>query len=397
MSSKCSPLKLTVALVAGLSVMTLARAKDPDVDWDALAAKLVSQNAGVREGDVVTISGSVRDLELLEDLAVHVRKLGAHPRVTVSSERVERRLYADVPVKYDSQEPTLDLKLAELIDVQFLVETNETLDPLQGVPPERIAARAKASQPVAAAFRKRNVRQVFLGNEMYPIEGRAAQFGLSPEEFTRSFWNAVNTDYAKLQSTGATVKAALADAREVKVTHPNGTDLTVDVQGRRVLVSDGVISDEDVKQGGAAVAVWLPAGEVYVAPVPGTAQGKFVVDRLPYRGKEILGLELVFDSGKLTSMTAKSGLEGLKADYDAAAPGKEQFAIVDIGINADLRGPQGPLVLNYVPAGMVTIGIGDNAWAGGENSLGYFVSFHLAGATLKAGDKTLVENGALKL
>ncbi len=46
----------------------------------------------------------------------------------------------------------------------------------------------------------------------------------------------------------------------------------VRIEGHPVLVSDGVISAEEAKRGGGANQVWLPAGELYLAPVPEKAQ-----------------------------------------------------------------------------------------------------------------------------
>ena len=62
----------------------------------------------------------------------------------------------------------------------------------------------------------------------------------------------MNADYTRLQATGRKVKEALADAKEIRVTNANGTDVKAGIQKRTVMVSDGVISDEKRKEGGAA-------------------------------------------------------------------------------------------------------------------------------------------------
>jgi leucyl aminopeptidase (aminopeptidase T) len=141
--------------------------------------------------------------------------------------------------------------------------------------------------------------------------------------------------------------------------------------------------------------VYLPAGEVFVTPVPGTAEGTVVVDRDFYQGKLIEGITLTFKGGKLISMTAKSGLEPLKALYDAAGTGKEEFSTIDIGINPDVKTKPGSTLLTWMPSGMLTIGIGNNIWAGGENKNPYGYNFFMPGSTVKVDGKILVENGVL--
>ncbi|HWW76306.1 MAG TPA: aminopeptidase, partial [Pyrinomonadaceae bacterium] len=182
------------------------------------------------------------------------------------------------------------------------------------------------------------------------------------------------------------------------ITDANGTDLKVKVQGRTYGVSDGIISAEDVKKGPSGLNVYLPAGEVYTTPVPGTAEGKVVLKKEYFNGQEINDLTLTFAAGKLTSIAGSGpGFEKMKASYDAAGEGKDLFAVVDFGINPNVKLPQGSQIATWVPAGTVTVGVGNNVWAGGDNKTpyGYFVS--LPGTTVTLDGKPVVEAGQLKL
>jgi len=77
--------------------------------------------------------------------------------------------------------------------------------------------------------------------------------------------------------------------------------------------------------------------------------------------------------------------------------GKEDFALIDIGINPDIRILPDSKMTSWIPAGMVTVGIGNNTWAGGENNISYGLFGHIAGTTVKADGKTLVAEGKLGL
>jgi leucyl aminopeptidase (aminopeptidase T) len=365
-------------------------------DYEALAQKLVNQCANIHEGEFVLITGGVRDLELLENIAVNVRKLGAFPLLTIGSDRMTRRMYTEVPVKYDSQIPELSLKILSFVAAVISVDYTESLGLLADIPPERFITMSKAAEPANELYRNRNVKGVNLGNGLYPTVVQAKQFGLTLKELSDIFWNGVNTDYTKLQATVKAVKAILSGGKEIQITNANGTDIKMRIENRQVFESDGSISDDDLKKGYAASQVYLPAGEVYFAPVPGTAEGKVFVDRLFYQDKEIIGLTLIFQKGKLISMTAKSGIEPFKAIYDAAEAGKEEFAFIDLGINPDVRIKPNSKLVAWMPAGMITVGIGNNIWVGGENKNPFGSSFFLPGSTLKVDGKLLIENGILK-
>ena len=106
--------------------------KAPATDLEALSNRLVTQVAGMKEGDIVFISGGVRDFELLENLATDARRVGAHPLLTVSSDRIAKKYFEKVPEKYDSQSPELDLN-ATIATVAISVDANETEGQLAGV------------------------------------------------------------------------------------------------------------------------------------------------------------------------------------------------------------------------------------------------------------------------
>ena len=372
--------------------------KAPATDYEQLAERLVNQSAAVKEGELVFISGGSQDQELLENIAVHVRKAGAFPTVALSSDRMTKRLFFDVPQKFDTQADALGLKLADSFNVLIGLDSNLEEGVFADADPKRQAARAKAGQPVQEALLKRKVRQIAVGNGLYPTDWRARQFGMTTEQLTKTFWDGVNVDYSSLAARARDVRGILAGGNEIHITDSNGTDLRVRVKGQPVHASDGVISPEESAQGGAGSSVYLPAGEVYTTPVAGTAEGKFVRPREYFQGKEIQNLTLTFASGKLTAMTGSGpGFGPMKALYDAAGEGKDLFAAIDLGINPNITLPAASTVGTWVPAGTITIGIGNNVWAGGSNKTpyGYFVS--LPGTTVTLDGKAIIENGQLKI
>jgi len=384
---------------ASASAPASESAKAAPTDLEQLAQRLVTQSAAVKEGELVYITGRAQDAELLENIAVNVRKLGAFPIIEYGSDRLSKRLFFDVPERYDAQANKIGAELAKIVDVSINLANNTTQNLFEGADPKRTAARGKANEPVEQAFLKNNIRFVEVGNDLYPTPWRAERYSMAEDALASTFWNGVNLDYSELQARGAQVKAALAAGNEVHITNPNGTDLKVRVQGRPVLVSDGIISAEDIKQGGAAVSVYLPAGEVYTTPVPGTAEGKVVHTRTYFRGKQVDNLTLTFAGGKATAMTGSGpGYADLKAEYDAVDDArKDLFGFVDLGINPKVTLPANSTVGTWVPAGTVTVGTGVNTWAGGDNSVPYGLTMFLPGSTVMLDGKAIVEKGVLKL
>jgi aminopeptidase len=368
-------------------------------DLEKLADRVVTQSAGVKEGEVVLITGQLADGELLENLAVNVRKAGAFPVVLYDTDRLDKRMFFDVPAKYDTQPDKAVLGLMGMADAVINLADNTTEDLFEGADPVRTAARAKAGEAINQAMLKRGVRTIELGNNLYPTSWRAERYGMSEDDLSKLFWNGVNVDYSDVQKRGDTVKAVLAAGDEVHVTNPNGTDLKLRIKGRPVLVSDGILSDAERKAGGVAASVYLPAGEVYTTPVAGSAEGKIVQTRGYFRGKPIDNLTLTVSGGKVTTMTGTgAGWADYKAMYDAVADArKDVFGFIDLGINPNVKLPAKSSIGTWVPAGAVTLGAGNNSWAGGDNTVPWTGTLFLPGSTVTLDGKTIVEAGALKL
>ncbi|MGE0867519.1 MAG: aminopeptidase [Kofleriaceae bacterium] len=393
-----------LGLVAMVSVLLVspAHGKRPPpppppapIDLAALADKLVGVSANVKQGEIVMIEGPVEQAPLIEQLAISVRKRGAHPLTSLMlSEVGHKKLYEAVPAKFDAQVPGAQLALAKVIDVKIVIDPG--LDPAVAaiLPASRRATVEKAWRQVIDANEKHHVRVIEIGNDLTPTAWRARMFGISDGELFKLFWDGVSADHAAIEAKAAVMKAALGRGAELRITHPNGTDLTVKIRGRKALASDGVISDADIKARGASVRVWLPAGEVYITPVPGTAEGTIVDDRALIEGTEVTGLRASVKAGKITTIAADAGWDTAKARYDAAGPRTSEIGVIDFGINPAVRA-RGKLE-SWVAAGTVTITAGGNTWAGGNNKEPFVLDFKLTGATVTLDGKPLVDAGVLK-
>ena len=139
-------------VLISLALLGTAAAAQPSRaprDWESLAEKLVGQCANVQENEMVVVRGFKRDMELLENIVLEVRKRGAHPLLTVESEALTRRLLEEVPTKFDSQTPGFPLKLNEIADVHIFVG-DEPEQLTKGLDPARLAAILIPVQPNAS-------------------------------------------------------------------------------------------------------------------------------------------------------------------------------------------------------------------------------------------------------
>jgi leucyl aminopeptidase (aminopeptidase T) len=93
----------------------------------------------------------------------------------------------------------------------------------------------------------------------------------SPSTSLESFARTVPIDYAVLRRRSAAVKSVLDEAVAVRVTAPGGTDVTIGLAGRIAKSDDGDFA-------GPGAGGNLPAGETFISPANGTAEGVIAFD-----------------------------------------------------------------------------------------------------------------------
>jgi leucyl aminopeptidase (aminopeptidase T) len=363
----------------------------------AVGAQLVSRNLGVKAGDAVMVAGPADQIAMLEDIAVQVRKVGAWPYIMVSSDRLDRLQYDSVPPERDADPPTNEVAVARTFPLAIILQGANNPDNLRHVAPERLAARNNARAAIDAQISRIPRKILFVGNNLFPTEHNARLHGLSKSELEQIFWDGVAVNPETMKSTGEAVRTAMRTGGQVRITSPQGTDVTFTLVRTEPYFSDGSVTDADARMGPAGLFEWLPAGEVFVRIAPGSANGTVVADRLIIEGQVIENARFELANGRLTNMTAASGLERLQAFYAAAQGPKDALTVFDIGVNTNMRVEPSSTIRTFMLPGMVTVYFGNDTWAGGTNTASFGMPIFIANSRVLIDDKPIVENGRLVL
>lgn len=370
-----------------------ARADAPAVDLNVVA-KGVVQVAQVKENEIVVLTSDPANFTFLEDLAVAVRARGAFPLIWVTSDRLNQRLYSEVPAKYDSQAPLLQISLYKMADAWIQVDFggDQNYDFFAAADQNRLAVQAKAGAPAVQLFLSSHRRFVDVGNGIFPSPPNAALFGVSQTALADAFWTAMNGDEAKIQANAESLQGAIAAASTMRVTNPNGTDISFGVKNSRLIASAGSIREDCT---GVHCYTALPAGDLYVMPVAGTATGKIVFDNTFWGKDDLKGFTATFSAGRLVSMTSSSDMTKINAAYAAGGDGRDQFSLIDLGLNDSARDIPGSLMLASFASGSVTLGFGSDAGFGGTNTSAFSFSGVQPGCTVTLDGKTIIANGSI--
>lgn len=196
----------------------------------------------------------------------------------------------------------------------------------------------------------------------------------------------MSADFSKIERNIKRVYRKIKGRKKVKITTESGTDLVMSLKGRDWITEDTGICH---KKGEFTN---LPAGELFIAPVEGTAEGKLVIDG---SFLELLSepVKVTVKDGHATRIIgAKNAVKLLnKGGRDGRNIGK-----LGIGMN-----PNAKIIGNVLEDGKVLgtihIGFGDNFTFGGRVRCGVRADGVIKKPTLLLDDKVIIKNGELKV
>ena len=140
----------------------------------------------------------------------------------------------------------------------------------------------------------------------------------------------MNVDYGKMLATAGDLMAGFADASEVRITTPAGTDLRLNLAGRHFT--------HDLKAT-VEVGANLPCGEIYCAPLETGADGLLIVDGcFGCNGMVPTPIAITVNAGQAVDVTGDNdeivGIINRLMDTDS---GSRTIAELGIGLNPGAR------------------------------------------------------------
>ena len=231
-------------------------------------------------------------------------------------------------------------------------------------PPAPVAA-AMAGSDVVLAPTTKSLSHTTARADATGSGARAATLpGITEEVFVTG----LDADYDRIAAACEDVLAQVASAEEIRVTSPQGTDITL-VPGDREWIPDTGIVHESGEFSN------LPAGEVFVSPE--TADGRVVVDGTmrPHGLLEDSQVAFTVENGFVTDIEDEQ--VSAAVEDAAATAGEDVYNLAELGIgtNVAVTDLVGSVLLDEKAGGTVHLAIGDNHAIGGDIA----VPIHLDG------------------
>jgi aminopeptidase len=361
------------------------------VDYEAMAEKMVKA-LGIREGEVVSVTGGLHTIDFLEILVLKLKCAGAYVIMETGSDSLTRRTALEVPMEFLQRPSPAGINKMEIIDCMISIGSSDDPLLLSDRPLERGQAMGRAGMPAMHIYnekkRARKLRTLGMG---FPTPRRAEHFNLSFEEYHDLFWRAVQIDLTAMREKQKSIAQILERNREIRILSEKGTDMSLSLEGRTILLDSGMFTTEDFDSGNMTTN-W-PCGEVWVAPVEHSGEGVVVFDTVFHQGRKITDLKLVFRNGKAVEHSAGENGELFAAMMSEAEGDRDMLGEFAIGTNPEVTCVTGDTLLDEKIVGTVHLALGSNRYFGGNNVSTLHKDMVILGPTLYAGGETVITEG----
>jgi len=176
----------------------------------------------------------------------------------------------------------------------------------------------------------------------------------------------MNVDWKELSKKTRGIARVVNMAEHIEIKTPNGTHVSFSKKGRKVLSDTGILSRKSSFGN-------LPAGEVYLAPVEGTAQGKLILEWAPTRQLRS-PVTLIIKNGYVVNISGADEYVGYLRTKLSEKKENGNIAELGIGTNDAAKRPDNILESEKI-LGTIHIALGDNSSMGGNTKTPFHQDF----------------------
>lgn len=315
----------------------------------ALAKVFVEHSLKVKKGDRVVICTSDLDsMDLMRECMKLVLQKGAFVYLDTMGWNwlLDRSSKGDLVKTFYEYANTQQLKTIPEIYKNIVdwgnkfirITTFDNYSNLVGVDPKKKAIRTRAREEWFHAMINKEWVLTY-----YPTEAMAQLSGMTMTELVTFYFNSVLVDYKAIEKRGEKVRKIMDEGSEVRIVGEK-TDIKMSIKGR---FADNCAGDRNI-----------PDGEVFLAPIQKTVEGKVYFDLPNFKdGVDVLGALLEVKNGKVVSATATQGEDVLLANLDTDE-GARYFGELGLGQNYGIIKPMRNTLFDEKIGGTIHMALG---------------------------------------
>jgi len=279
-----------------------------------LAKILVNYSIKVKKGEKILITATSKaGFPLVQEIFKQLLEKGATPYVQLQDERLNYLYFQHSTPELIKKESEPALFFAKWADKFITIVADYNSKELANVDPVKQTLKSIATKRIRdTMFVKKWVLTY------YPTSGMAYASSMALHELEDFYFESCVKNWDAEKKKMLNMKKILDKSKKVQIIG-NKTDLTMDFSQRQFAICAGEYN--------------MPDGEIFGAPLENSTTGRVYFD-FPsiYQGKEVQGVDLYFEKGKVVKWDARSNKEFLTKML-LTDPGAKRLGEFGIGTN----------------------------------------------------------------
>jgi aminopeptidase len=273
-----------------------------DPRLERYAALLVETCVDVQPGWQVLVTGGQLARPLLEEVSRQVGRRGAYAiqRASLTGYGTNIPWAQEAPEELLGTPAPIEAYAMDNADALISIEAPENTRELTGLAGDRLTRLQSGMRPHLERIFTHELTWVGC---QYPTSSLAQEAGLSLQEFEDFLYGACLLDWDAERERMSRYAKHFDEAEEVRIV-ADRTDIRIGVAGRPALVDAGGAN--------------MPGGEFFLSPIEDSAEGEIVFGEFPavYNGREVAGIALRFEAGRVVEASATANEEFLLETLD---------------------------------------------------------------------------------
>lgn len=287
------------------------------------ARLLVEECLDIEPGAQVLVVGSPLARPLLEEVLRVLARKGAYALLRMTfggSAGLSFTWAAEAPLQLLEELAPAERHVFATVDAIVAVEAPENTREASAIDSQRLQLIQKGFRPALQRVISGDLPWVGC---QFPCPALAQEAGMSLREFEDFLYGACLLDWGAERERMQRYADRFDAADQVRIVGA-GTDLTLSLAGRRGKVD--------------AAGANIPGGEFYFCPVEDSAEGTIEFGEFPavYAGREVAGIRLRFEAGRVVDAAATQGEEFLLEVLDTDE-GARRLGELGIGCNPGIQ------------------------------------------------------------
>lgn len=283
--------------------------KDPRVA--KLADILVNYSVKIKPNDWVLVRGDVLALPLLQEIYTLVMKAGGLPTLQLSADGFSEIFFQEANEEQLNWVSPVSTLMYDEMDALIAVSATNNTRALNGVDPDKQRESSRAHAGLMETYMRRSAaKELRWVGTQYPCPAYAQEADMSLSDYEDFVYGATYADHEdpvgewlKVHDRQEKLIDWLKGKEQVTVKSPN-VDLSLSIKDRIFINSDGEHN--------------MPSGEIFTGPVEDSVNGWVNFTYPAIRGgREVEGVRLEFEEGKVVKATAEKNEEYLISQLDS--------------------------------------------------------------------------------